>query len=322
MKNIKFLYSLLFFLLYMFICFITPTFINGKFENTILKEDEYTNLSGDIIKVLITHNNTIIDIDFEEYIKGVLIGEMPVTYELEALKAQAVVARTYALYKYKNSNVKHEGGADMCDDINCCQAYKSKEYALQSWDDTEENDKWQKINDAVHSTASEVILYSGEIINAFFHANSGGKTENVKFMWSNEEIPYLVSVAGNEVDLRQDIKSFSKDEFKNLINSEVPNYKSEDEIKIIDYTGSGRVNNLSIGNININANKLRNLLGIKSTNFRIEISGDKITFYTIGYGHGVGMSQDGANQMALEGRKYNEIIKHYYTGVDLGKMNI
>ena len=107
-----------------------------------------------------------------------------------------------------------------------------------------------------------------------------------------------------------------------MINSKVPNYKEDSKIVIEDYTGSGRVNNLNIDGVKVEATALRSLIGIRSTNFRIEESGDTITFYTVGYGHGVGLSQEGANQMAANGNNYTEIIKHYYTGVELSKMSL
>ena len=225
---------------------------------------------------------------------------MPITFELEALKAQAVVARTYTMYKLKNNPNTHEN-ANMCDDINCCQAYKTKEYAFASWDDEEENEKWQKLEDAVLQTSNLVITYSGDIIESFFHSHSGGQTENIKYVWGDAEIPYLKSVAGNEGEPYQDFKTFTKAEFKELIKEKVPNYDvTNSKIQIEDYTGSGRVNKLIIDNIEIKATELRRLLGIRSTNFRIEETVDNITFYTVGYGHGVGMSQYGANQMAKE----------------------
>lgn len=322
--SIKTGYAIVLFIFYMFICFLMPTLINGELKKIYIDDIEKNNISANLdvkkIKLLLKDSKQVVELDLDEYLEGVLIGEMPVTYEENALKAQAVVARTYTLNKIINANEKHEFGADMCDDINCCQAYKTKEYALASWDDEEENEKWKKIEEAVKSTSEEVILYSGELIDAFFHANSGGKTENVKYLWSKTEIPYLVSVDGNESDVYQESKSFTKDEFKNIINSEVPNYSGDSTIEIVDYTGSGRVYNLKIGGVNIEATTLRSLTGIKSTNFRVEESGDIITFYTVGYGHGVGMSQQGANQMAINGKNYKEIIAHYYRGTTVSKL--
>lgn len=323
---VRVIYFLILFLFYMCICFITPTLINGNFsdffsqsQSSLKEKNDF--LVGRDIRLLMTESNVVVEMNLNDYLKGVLVGEMPVSYELEALKAQAVVARTYTLYKIKNATSKHLNGADMCDDINCCQAYKTKEYAFTSWDDETENEKWAKFEKAVNETSGEVILYNNELINAFFHAHSGGKTENVKYLWSNEEIPYLVSVDGNEADMKNDSKSFTKDEFKNIINSKVPNYSDDSKIVIESYTGSGRADKVKIADVTLNAQELRSMLGIRSTNFRVEESGDTITFYTVGYGHGVGLSQEGANQMAKNNSTYIDIIKHYYTGVEVSRCN-
>ena len=314
--------------LFIAICFMIPSFFidfkevnNKEISNENKKSgDTAKNESKYMIKLLLSESKEIVELSMDDYIKGVLLGEMPITFELEALKAQAIVARTYTMYKLKNNPKVHEN-ADMCDDINCCQAYKTKEYAFASWDDEEENAKWQKLEDAVIGTSNLIITYSGEVIEAFFHAHSGGQTENIKYVWGDSEIPYLKSVNGNEGEAYQDSKTFTKLEFKELIKSKVPNYDVKKSIlKIEDYTGSGRVNMLKIDDIEIKATELRKITGIKSTNFRIEESGDNITFYTVGYGHGVGMSQYGANQMAKDGKSYEDIIKHYYTGVEINKI--
>lgn len=326
LKNVKVWYALLFFILYMLLCFSIPTLINGEWnqgEKTEEKKEEGEKISGvdihsvNTIKLLLTQSQQVVTLDLEEYLKGVLIGEVPVTYAIEALKAQAVVARTYTLYQLQNAPQKHALGADMCDDIQCCQAYRTKEYALASWADAEENEKWAKLEMAVNSTKGQVITYQGELINAFFHAHSGGMTENVKYLWSKTEIPYLVSVTGNEGTVHQDTKVFSKAELIALLQANGYEINGEMQWQIQDYTGSGRVHYLMLNGNLVEATQLRNWTGIKSTNFRMEESGDNIIFHTVGYGHGVGMSQEGANQMALEGHSYQEIIQHYYTGVEI-----
>lgn len=319
----------LIFAVFIAICFLVPAFFVESRPLTNKLDKEEITVSGEkdlsdtekmhvsTIKLLLKDSNQIIELSLDDYIKGVLIGEVPITYEKEALKAQAIVARTYTLYKLKNNPSVHEN-ADMCDDINCCQAYKTKEYAFASWDDSEEMEKWQKLESAVNETKNMVITYDGEIIEAFFHAHSGGKTENVKYVWSGVEIPYLQSVESNESYAYTDTKTFTKTEFKELIKNDIPNYDEKtSKIEILDYTGSGRVDNLKIADTNIKATKLRSLLKIKSTNFRIEEKENEIIFYTVGYGHGVGMSQEGANQMALNGKSAEEIIKHYYVGTNV-----
>lgn len=319
----------LMFAIFVAICFLLPAFfIDYKHISAIANEKGVTS-SGENemaenntekienIRLLLTATNQVVELSFDDYIKGVLVGEVPIKYEKEALKAQAIVARTYTLYKLKNNPSAHEN-ADMCDDINCCQAYRTKEYAFASWNDSEELEKWQKLESAVEETKNMVITYEGEIIEAFFHAHSGGKTENVKYVWSGVEIPYLQSVESNEGYTYTDTKTFTKSEFKELLKSDVPNYdEKSSKIEIIDYTGSGRVNNLKIADTEIKATKLRSLLKIRSTNFRIEEKENEIIFYTVGYGHGVGMSQEGANQMALNGKSVEEIIKHYYVGTKI-----
>lgn len=324
------------FVMVMIIGFLTPNLFmadilitNARIEKNAENEEKGANTNGlenensnftfpETIRLLITQKNEVIELPFEDYLKGVLIGEVPMTYEIEALKAQAIVARTYTLYRMKTNPNRHEN-ADMCDDINCCQAYQTKEYAFASWDDEVENEKWEKLETAVETTKGRVITYEGELISAFFHANSGGQTENIKYVWGDQEVPYLQSVKGNEKDVLQDVRSFTKKEFAKLIEEKVKDYaEKNDSIEILDYTGSGRVNTLKIGEVVMKATDLRKMIGIRSTNFRIEKAEDgTLTFYTIGYGHGVGMSQEGANAMATDGATCEEIIKHYYTGVDV-----
>ena len=175
------------------ICIIVLFFLPVFFVKEQQSEKEYLEQNNRKIKVLLTDTEEIIEIDLDDYIMGVIVGEMPVSYELEALKAQAIVARTYTLNKL-NTDLDSHLNADMCDDINHCQAYKTKEYALSCWDDKEEQKKWAKIKKAVLDTKDEVITYDGNLINAFFHANSGGKTEDISNIWGKENIPYLKSV--------------------------------------------------------------------------------------------------------------------------------
>ncbi len=331
---------IMFFFILMVICFATPTLflwdvINldvGEFftninesgeEQNIPENSKDTNINieeKDTIKLLITGENKIVEMPFNDYLIGVLIGEVPATYELEAIKAQAVVARTYTMHKLKYNPSAHEG-ADMCDDINCCQCFKTKEYAFASWDDEEENAKWAKLSEAVTSTSGEYITYDNDIIAAYFHAHSGTKTEDVKYVWGNEEIPYLKSVEAKEDYPFEDSLIFSKIELNEKIKSKYPNYSGE-KLEIVDYTGSNRVNKVKFGDFEMKATELRSLLGLRSTNFKITYDEEgNITFNTIGYGHGVGMSQEGANAMAKIGATYEDIVKYYYQGVELYKAN-
>lgn len=295
---------------YMIVCFLIPSFLIRQLKRNEIKQ-------VDTIRLLITDTNEVVEMSLDDYLKGVLVGEMPVTYDIEALKAQAVVARTYTLYKIQHSPNAHEN-ADMCNDVNHCQAYKSKQYALDAWEDNEEKEKWNKIEMAVDDTSGEIITYNGELINAFFHAHSGGKTEDVSYVWGQEKIPYLKSVAGNENNSFEDIKTFSKEEFRNIIKERYDNFNEEiDNISILDHTISDRAYHIRIGNLTLLGTELRNICKLRSTNFEVSLNDDNIIFKTIGYGHGVGMSQEGANCMALNGSSYKDIICHYYTGVEI-----
>ena len=339
------------YIIFIIILFFMPVLMVKEQDN----KSNQLNESEIKIRLLYSEKNEIVEMSLDEYIMGVLIGEMPVSYELEALKSQAVVARTYTLNKITSSELNHEN-ADMCDDINHCQAYKTKEYALACWDDEEENEKWNKIKKAVLDTKNEVITYNNEIINAFFHANSGGKTEDSLNIWGKENIPYLKSVEGNEDNIRIEKVTFSYDEFEKIMSEKYPNYikmffknkdsnstvktasseemllqikddtsheiktytnKEEAKIKILEKNSSGRVDKIRISNITLLGTEVRTLFNLRSTYFEVEITNENVIFNTKGYGHGVGLSQDGANSMAKNGHSYSEIIKHYYTNVEV-----
>lgn len=296
---------------FMLICFLVINCFTIGVEklNSLVKVDK--------IKVLIKETGEIKEMSLDEYLIGVLVGEVPSTYDFEALKAQAVVARTYTLYKIYNSPGAHES-ADMCDDINHCQAFKTKEYAFDCWDDETEESKWNKLEKAVKETSGEVITYNGEIINAFFHAHSGGMTEDVKYLWGKEEIPYLKSVESEEGYDYDDKVIYSKLDFCNILKEKYPDIDTTTlEYSINEYTPSGRVSILTINNNSILGTEARNLFGLRSTYFSIEENDNEIIFSTKGYGHGIGMSQEGANYMALHGSNYKDIITHYYTGVKI-----
>ena len=167
--------------------------IEEKIEDTILVESQPKN----IIKLL--HNETmeVEDVEFEKYLVNVVSAEMPATYELEALKAQAVVARTYTLYKIKNGS-KHEG-ADICDSSACCQAWISKEYRLARWEEDVKDSNWAKIEEAVNTTKGKFVTYNGEPINGFFLSNSGGMTEIPSNVWGGDfEYLQIVETSGEE----------------------------------------------------------------------------------------------------------------------------
>lgn len=291
----------------------------NKTENQV--QYEYSKFAT--IRLLHQKTGEIEEKEIDEYLLGVVSAEMPASFEEEALKAQAVVARTYTVYAISHNEGKHEG-ADICDDSSCCQAWISKEGRFEKWEEADREGNWAKIENAVNSTRGKIITYNGEAIDAFFHSNSGGKTENVGVVWGGADLPYLQSVETAGEDAYSQYASeveFNKAEFEEKMKQKNEDfsidYNEEDSIKILEYTEGNRVKTVKIGNLELSGVEVRQLLGLKSANFTVSIDGDNIKFDVKGYGHGVGMSQTGADSLAKEGKNYEEIIKHFYTGVEI-----
>ena len=251
---------------------------------------------------------------------------MPADFSEEALKSQAVVARTYTIYKIMNNNKKH-GEADICDNSNCCQAWITKEDRLARWDENLRESNWNKIVNAVNSTQGKIITYENKPINAFFHSNSGGKTEVPINVWGGSGYPYLQVVETSGEDAYTQYYSeieLNKKEFEEKIRKKhadlIIDFNKADCIQIAENTDGGRVRTLKVGNLNLSGVEIRTILGLKSANFTVEVKESTIKFSVIGYGHGVGMSQTGADAMAKQGSNYEEIIKHFYAGVEIVDM--
>ena len=332
--------------IYMFvlilICFSLPIIFTSEFsarvnstaseaQNTEIVQNNITQSTYDYdeyntIKLLHKDENKIEEIDLDEYLYGVVSAEMPASFEEEALKAQAVVARTYTIYKIVNNDGKH-GEADICDDSTCCQAWISEQDRKDRWDEDEKEENWNKIVKAVNSTQGKIVTYNGEPINAFFHSNSGGTTEAPIEVWGGSGYPYLQSVATAGEDAYSQYSSeaeFTEAEFeekiKELHSDFEIDFEDENCIKIEEYTEGNRVKTIKIGNLELSGVEVRNIFGLRSANFTVTIEDNKIKFEVIGYGHGVGMSQTGADSLAKEGKTYEEIIHHYYTGVEIEDM--
>lgn len=302
---------------------------NNVFEernNKDIVESTYNYKQYDTIKLLHQDNEKVEEIALDEYLYGVVAGEMPASFEEEALKAQAVVARTYTIYKIVNNDGKHKD-ADICDSSVCCQAWISKEERLEKWKENVRDEYWNKIVNAVNSTQGKIITYENKPINAFFHSNSGGETEAPINVWGGSGYPYLQSVSTAGEDAYSQYKSeaeFSKKEFEKKIKEEHNDFKidfnKKDCINVKEYTEGNRVKTIKIGNLELSGVEVRNIFDLRSANFKVNISDDKIKFEVLGYGHGVGMSQTGADSMAKEGKNYEDIIHHFYTGVEIKNM--
>ena len=301
--------------------------MNIVYENLIQEEiveelevEKYNYELISTVKLLHTKTGIVEEIPLDEYIVNVVAAEMPVDYELEALKAQAIVARTYTMYKI-TCDKKHEN-ADICDDFNCCQAWISKEDRFNKWDDRKQ-ENWNKLVQAVNETKGKYILYDNKVINAFFHSNSSGKTEKPEDVWGGS-LPYLDVVETSGEENYTSYKSeviVSKKDFVNVLKDKFDSFeidfKSNDCIKIIDYTDSGRIKKIRIGNIVFSGTDIRKYFSLKSTNFSVEISGNDIIFNVLGYGHGVGLSQTGSDALAKNGFTADEIIKQFYKNIEI-----
>lgn len=322
-------------LIFVLLCFCIPIiFTNNKIKDVVkeianenkITPNTYDYKNYQTIKLLRSATGQIEEIKLDEYLYGVVSAEMPANFELEALKAQAVVARTYTIYKIINDGRKHEG-ANICDNSACCQAWITKEDRLARWEENVRESNWNKIVEAVNSTQGKIITYGGLPINAFFHSNSGGATETTANVWGGTGYPYLQSVETSGEDIYSQYSSeviLTKQNFIDKIKEKHSNFEidftQENSIKILEYTDGNRVKKIKIGNLELSGVEVRTLLGLKSANFTVTIEGENIKFQVKGYGHGVGMSQTGADSMAKSGSNYEEIIKHFYTGVEITNM--
>lgn len=258
-------------------------------------------------------NNTMTEIELDEYLTGVVLGEMPADFEPEALKAQVVVARTYTL-KRVLSQRKHED-CDVCTNAACCQAYCSAEQYLKAGNS---QDKLKKVSAAVLETEDLVLYYGTELIDATYFSCAGDRTEEALAVWGTD-VPYLRSVEspGEEIsDNYSTSVSFSVDTFLHLLGkSELE--PSQIHIGQITYTNGGGVDSIEICGTQYKGTQMRNLLGLRSTDFELTVTQDQVVITTKGYGHRVGMSQYGAQAMALQGSDFEEILQHYYPGTVL-----
>lgn len=275
---------------------------------------EYNN--GELkIRVLREATGKIEEMYFEDYIVGVLSGEMPANFELEALKAQALAARSYSLNKINSNN---HNNYDVVDTV-ANQVYLDESELRKKWKDNYEK-YLNKIKRAVQDTKGEYIVYNNEIIEAFFFSTSTGKTENSGEVFQTQ-LPYLRSV---DSLWDKEVSPVFEQEFNISLNDFYTklNLKYSDTliVKYVETTSTGRVKKIEINGSLLNANDVYKALNLKSTFFNINQVGTNVVINTKGYGHGVGMSQYGAQGMAKAGYTYDQIIKYYYQGVDIKKI--
>ena len=265
------------------------------------------------------------EMPLEEYLIGVVGAEMPASFPLEALKAQAVAARTYAVRHMTAFGGSGCSGADICTDSGCCQSYRSQEQLKKKFGG-DARQYMDKLRQAVYETEGEYAAYKGEPIEALYHSSAGGRTEDAQNVFS-AALPYLVGVdsPGEETAGKYAAEvTMSLGEFTNRVNKKWPAAKLKknrlgEQVKVVSRYDSGRVKELKLNKVTVSGRELRKLFDLNSANFTLSI-GERVTIRTKGYGHGVGMSQYGARAMALEGAGYEEILKHYYTGIEIEKV--
>ncbi len=276
------------------------------------------------ITYLETKSNILRECELEEYLVGVLAAEMPAEYELEALKAQAVAARSYIVSKLNEVNTQHPG-AIVCDNSSHCKAHLDKNSAKSRWDESLAEEYWEKLKSAVDKTKGEYMVCENEVVEAFFFARSSGRTESSEDVWG-EERPYLKSV--ESVGDKEHPEFESTAEFENetvrqrllSLNKDIRQGDNPLVIGDIVRTAGGSVKTIEIDGKVFKGTELRNTFGLKSANFLLNANPESVSFSVFGYGHGVGMSQYGANTMAKNGKKYTEILSHYYTNIQIIKL--
>ena len=271
---------------------------------------------------LLREDGSVERMTLADYLWGVVAAEMPASFEEEALKAQAVAARTY--WAVLTGTSRHDG-ADICADSGCCQAYIDREKAAGNWGEKGE-DYALRIARAVAQTDGLCVTYEGKPIQAVFFSCAPGSTVDAQAVWG-QAVPYLVSVTspeGEEVPNYHSQLTMTTAEFCALVKEQYPDADFSGLVSgwLEDFVWepSGVVNKVTVGGLRLTGGQVRKLLGLRSACFGVSVSGEKITFHVTGYGHGVGMSQYGANAMARQGKTFEEILTWYYTGTQVSPL--
>ena len=280
--------------------------------------------AGLTVRLYLKEEQKTITLALEEYVKGVVAGEMPANFHPEALKAQAVAARTVAVRRLKRFGGPGYPGteADLSNDVQDAQAWLSKKQLIAKWGLWGYYQNWGKIAAAVEATAGLVLTYDGKLIDALYHSTSGPRTANAEEVWGTS-VPYLKSVPcpydQHSPRYRQE-QVFTVEALLSALASGEKPPASGLTLRILERTASGRVKTVRIGEKDYRGVDLRSRLGLASTNFTLRQQGEKVIFTTPGYGHGVGLCQYGADGLAKEGKTFREILHYYYQGVEIRKL--
>ncbi|MGE5543505.1 MAG: stage II sporulation protein D [Bacillota bacterium] len=277
--------------------------------DTCRKKNQY----GFMIRLLLKADGSIVELPIEEYLVGVVLAEMPASFDTEALKAQAVCARTYTFKKHF-SKAGHEPHASVCDDIEHCQAYVTPAAYLKRCPDND----WavHKVRQAVMATRGEVVTLNGELVEPVYHSTCGGHTESSQTVWGHEH-EYLQGVPclwdSGSPHYRRTF-NISIEEFQRLLGLDpatplIPQH--------LESTENGTVEEVTWGNTVMNGQQVREALKLPSAKFTIAVDDETVAVTTMGNGHGVGLCQYGANGLAKQGKNYRQILHYYYKGITL-----
>ena len=320
------------YLIFLFIIYSVPAVFAGT--STYTKKGLLAfvphQISSKTVRVFFKDENEVRSVDMEEYLLGVISAEMPVSFPLEALKAQAVASRSYILDKMVSGGNKIDShkGADVCTDSTHCKAWISKEARFDSWAEADCEKNWAKIYAAVTETAGEYMTYDGEPITAVFYAISSGTTERAQDVWGGD-VPYLQN-ADSSMDKNapgyRSSAEFTEKEFRKKMLAEFPSASLSgsalgwysDEVR----SSGGAVMSCKIGNISLKGTDVRRIFGLRSHNYILSYENGTFFFDVVGYGHGVGMSQWGAKFYADQGKNYRDILRIYYSGISFANTGI
>lgn len=276
------------------------------------------------VLLTVQDGETVESMALDQYLRGVVRGEMPASFELEALKAQAAAERTYVYYQLAAGRKEAHPDADVCTDPGCCSAWLSEEAAREKWG--EDFDGWEsRIEEAVAATDGQTALYDGQPILAVFHSSSAGKTAEAGDVWSGD-VPYLRSVDSPEgeetVPNYYSAAEFTAAEAKTLLAQAHPELTfsggPDKWFGAVERDDSGRVSTVEVCGAPLRGVEVRRIFSLRSACFTIDAAAERVTFRVTGYGHGVGMSQYGANELARQGKTWQEILMWYYADITVG----
>ena len=290
--------------------------------NMLIGEKNEIPKVADEILVYVTSEDKVEKMSVNQYIKEVVSAEMPVEFSKEALKAQAVAARSYMMAKMANGEYPEHKGADVCTDHTHCAAWISEENRKKLWNTEKNEEYWKKISEAVEETDGEIMICDGKAVNAVFHSTSSGKTESASDVWGGK-VAYLQSVDSPGEELSPKFLDEKQMPISEYCAKILENYPEADTnapfFEIESRSNAGGVISVRVCGVSMKGTEFRKVFGLRSTNIEFSQTGENVIIKTKGNGHGVGMSQYGANYMAKQGSDYQEILTHYYTGVELKK---